>query len=170
MHILTLRTSSISLIPCANQCWVCGHADERIGNPELKVVCWEDIVLWILRDPEGNGGRDRLAMQILMRWHKGHNKKIVLTWYLFVEEDIHALCPISRILAKVLAEDVVATECNPSRAEPLFSTKLNKRAVKIRWKQEWNHTPVFRKPTILLERNRINRRPRQHSTVAQTGL
>ncbi|KHO11488.1 hypothetical protein MAA_11004 [Metarhizium robertsii ARSEF 23] len=61
------------------ECWICGLADERTNNPTLKVLCWEDIDFWILHDPEGNGGWDRLATQILLRWHKGENKQIVPT-------------------------------------------------------------------------------------------
>lgn len=65
--------------PRVKKCWVCKGLDERDNNPKLKVLCWEDIDLWILRDPEGNSGRDRLAIQILLRYHKGENKKIVPT-------------------------------------------------------------------------------------------
>jgi hypothetical protein len=61
---------------------VCDQVDERENNPKLKVLCWEDIDLWILRYPDGNGGRDRLAMHVLLRWHKGENKKIVPTCHI----------------------------------------------------------------------------------------
>lgn len=44
------------------ECWVCGGLDERWDNHKLKVLCWENIDFWIIRDPERNGGRDRLAM------------------------------------------------------------------------------------------------------------
>ncbi|KAK3336774.1 hypothetical protein B0T19DRAFT_50768 [Cercophora scortea] len=127
------------------KCWVCGQRDEREQNPKLKVLCWEDIDLWILHDPEGNGGRNKLSMQVLVRWHKGENRQITPTWYLFIEENLPFICPISHILAKALAEGVVAHEGYQTRAEPFFNTKLNKRALKIRWKKEWMHKPVFRK-------------------------
>lgn len=71
--------------PRAGTCMVCGGVDEREGNSKLKVLCWEDIELWILRDPEGNGGRDRLAMQVLLRYHKGEKNKRVPTTFIFVE-------------------------------------------------------------------------------------
>jgi len=51
-----------------------------------------------------NGGRDRLAMQVLLRFHKGQNKEIVLTWFPFVEEKLPLLCPISKLLAKAILE------------------------------------------------------------------
>ncbi|KAM5348918.1 hypothetical protein ACJ41O_008741 [Fusarium nematophilum] len=127
------------------ECWVCGGLDERWDNPKLKVLCWEDIDFWILRDPERNGGRDRLAMQVLLRWHKGENKKIVPTWFTFIEEDIPALCPVSHVLAKALAEGVIDAPGYQTRAEPFFSTKLNQPSIKIKWKREWLHRPVFRR-------------------------
>ncbi|KAK3693493.1 hypothetical protein B0T22DRAFT_532730 [Podospora appendiculata] len=108
--------------PRVKTCWVCDEPDERDNSPKLKVLCWEDIDLWILRDPEKNGGRDRLGMQKLP-----------------------VLCPITHILAKALAEGVIANEGYQTKADPFFATKLNKRALKIRWKKEWLHKPVFRK-------------------------
>lgn len=57
------------------ECWFCGLADERTNNPTLKVLCLEDIDFWILRDPGGNDGRDRLAMQILLRCIKARTSR-----------------------------------------------------------------------------------------------
>lgn len=131
--------------PKAKKCWVCGQRDEREHDPKLKVLCWEDIDLWILRDPEGSGGRDKLTIQVLLRWHKGENQQITPTWCLFVEEKLPFICPISHILAKALAEGVCADNGYQTRAEPFFNTKLNKRALKIRYKKEWMYKLVFRK-------------------------
>ncbi|KAJ2902465.1 uncharacterized protein MKZ38_000594 [Zalerion maritima] len=117
-------------------------------KPRVKkywVLYWEDIELWILRDLDGNSGRDRLAMQVLFRWYKGENKKIVPAWYIFIEEQLSVLCPFTHILAKALAEGVIENEGFETRAEPFFATRLNKRAVSITWKKEWLHEPVFRK-------------------------
>lgn len=122
------------------QCWVCDGVDERSNNPRLKVLYWEDIDLWILRDPDGKG-RDSLVMQVLLRYHKGENKKIVPTWYISIEEILPAFRPITHILAKALAEGVIANEGYQTQAEPFFATKLSKRALKIRWKKEWLHKP-----------------------------
>lgn len=128
----------------SKECWVCGRVDERT-EPVYKVLCWEDIDLWILRDPMGTGGRDHLAMQVLLRFHKGHNKEIVPTWFPFVEEKLPLLCPISKLLAKALAEGVVDKPGYDNQAEPYFSTKLNMPAVHIPWKKEFWHKPVFRR-------------------------
>ena len=84
-------------------------------------------------------------MQILLRFHKGHNNKIEPTWFLFVEEECPGLCPISHILAKALAENIIANDGYQTSAEAFFSTRLSRKAVKIRWKKEWLHKPVFRR-------------------------
>ncbi len=131
------------------KCWVCGQAEEREKNPQLQLLCWEDVDLWILRNPAGKG-RDRLAMQVLLRWHKGANRQVVPTWYLFIEEDLPILCPITHILAKALAEGVINDEGYQTTADPFFATNLGKTAVKIRWKPNWLHKPVFRRTTKIL--------------------
>ncbi|KAM7210545.1 hypothetical protein V8F06_014063, partial [Rhypophila decipiens] len=89
-----------------------GGVDERDSNPRLKVLCWEDIDFWILRDPDGNGGRDRLAMQVLLRYHKGENNDT------FIEEILAVMCPVAHILTKALAESAIANEGYQTRAEP----------------------------------------------------
>lgn len=38
-----------------------------------KALCYEDICLWITKDP--NGGRDVLAMEVFFRFHKGVDNK-----------------------------------------------------------------------------------------------
>jgi hypothetical protein len=58
---------------------------------------------------------------------------------------------VSHILAKALAEEAIANEGYQNRAEPFFNTRINKRAVKIRWKKEWWHKPVFRQTVKFLE-------------------
>lgn len=60
---------------------------------------------------------------------------MVPTWYIFIEEALPVLCPITHLLAKALAEGVIESEGYQSRAEPFFATK----------KKEWLHEPVFRK-------------------------
>jgi hypothetical protein len=124
-------------------CWVCSEAEERERDDRLKVLCWEDIDLWISRDPYRNGGRDRLVMQVLLRYHKGEERKRVPTWFILIEEDNPLLCPVSHLLAKALAEGVIENPGYQS-AEMFFNTRLTHDAVKIRWKKDWLHKPVFR--------------------------
>lgn len=39
-----------------------------------KALCYEDIVLWIVQDPN-RGDRDVLAMEVFFRYHKGADRK-----------------------------------------------------------------------------------------------
>jgi hypothetical protein len=41
---------------------------------EYKALCYEDICLWIVKDPTG-GDRDLLAMEVSLRHHKGADNK-----------------------------------------------------------------------------------------------
>ncbi|KFA52687.1 hypothetical protein S40293_10323 [Stachybotrys chartarum IBT 40293] len=49
---------------------------DQFGNTirKHKALCYEDITLWVVRDPK-QGGRDVLAMEIYLRHHKGVNRK-----------------------------------------------------------------------------------------------
>ena len=57
-----------------------GHSNrpevDRFGNlvRKHKVLCYEDITLWIVKDPK-QGRRDVLAMEVLFRFHKGVDRK-----------------------------------------------------------------------------------------------
>lgn len=75
-------------------------------------------------------------MQVLLRFHKGHDKEIVPTWFLFIEEKLSLLCPISHVLAKALAEGVIDMAGYDTTAEPFFRTAIDMRAVHIPWKKE----------------------------------
>ncbi|KAI3327466.1 hypothetical protein F4824DRAFT_484708 [Ustulina deusta] len=138
------------ILPRPKECWVCGGVDERTES-QYKVLCWEDIDLWILHDPMRNGSRDYLAMQVLLRFHKGHNKEIVPTWFPFVEEKLPLLCPISKLLAKAISEGVVDLSGYDTCAGPYFNTKISMPAVHIPWKKEFWHKPVFRKTVESVE-------------------
>ena len=39
-----------------------------------KALCYEDIILWVVRSPQ-KGGRDVLAMEVYLRHHKGVDNK-----------------------------------------------------------------------------------------------
>lgn len=139
--------------PRSGACWVCGELEERIW----KVLCWEDIFLWIIRDPEGDG-KDRLVMQVLLRWHKGANKEIRPTFFLFVEEKLQLICPISYIIAKALKEGVIA-KSGLDCPEKFFYTKLGLPAVQIFWKKEFRHMPVFRRSEACHDGYRLTNEP-----------
>ncbi|KAG5748063.1 hypothetical protein H9Q70_009255 [Fusarium xylarioides] len=108
-----------------------------------KALCYEDLTLWIVKDPVGYG-RDVLAMEVYFRFHKGSDNKPKPTVFLFREHPLPMLCPISHILARALRDDAI--QVNGYRAaEPFFSTRLGKDAVKVHWKSSTLKSPVFRK-------------------------
>lgn len=41
---------------------------------EHKALCYEDIILWVVKDPKSKG-RDVLAMEVYFRYHKGADNK-----------------------------------------------------------------------------------------------
>ncbi|TPX11403.1 uncharacterized protein E0L32_007822 [Thyridium curvatum] len=138
------------------RCWACGGIDDRT-LPSRKVLCWEDITVLILSDPGNSGGRDMFAMDILLRFHKGHNNQTVPTIYHFIEDPYPLLCPIVYILGKACAEDVIdwdALQIDTSNLQideiikNLFNTKLQEPSVEIPWKKKYWHTPVFRKTDL----------------------
>ena len=49
---------------------------DEFGEPirRYKALCYEDICLWIVRNPK-RGGRDLLAMEVYLRHHKGADNK-----------------------------------------------------------------------------------------------
>ncbi|KAK0615146.1 hypothetical protein B0T17DRAFT_541194 [Bombardia bombarda] len=108
-----------------------------------KALCYEDLTLWIVKDPK-KSGRDVLAMEVYLRYHKGADNKPKPTVFLFREHPLPILCPISHILARALRDDAIQVDGYDS-AEPFFATKLGKDAVKVHWKPCKLKTPVFRK-------------------------
>jgi hypothetical protein len=64
-------------------CPLCDRLDDRT-TADKNVLCWEDIEFYIVSDPYGNGGRDRLAMTILLCFHKGHENHSTPIPFLFV--------------------------------------------------------------------------------------
>ena len=41
---------------------------------EHKALCYEDVILWVVKNPK-EGGRDVLAMEVHLRHHKGADRK-----------------------------------------------------------------------------------------------
>ncbi|KAF5616442.1 hypothetical protein F25303_13524 [Fusarium sp. NRRL 25303] len=91
-----------------------------------KVLCYEDLTLWIVKDPKA-GGRDVLAMEVALKFHKNVDRK-----------------PKPHVLARAIRDDAVLVEGYDS-AEPFFSTRLSCQAVKVHWKPHMLKIPVFRR-------------------------
>jgi hypothetical protein len=69
------------------------------------------------------------------------------TTFLFRENPLPILCPISHILTRAIRDDAIFVDGYTS-AEPFFATNLGgqrMRAMKVHWKPEWLTRPVFRR-------------------------
>ncbi|KAG4027417.1 hypothetical protein MFRU_030g00530 [Monilinia fructicola] len=118
------------------------------GEPirQYKALCYEDICLWIVQNPQ-LGGRDLLAMEVHLRHHKGVDNKPKPTTFLFRENPLPILCPISHILTRAIRDDAILVDGYRS-ADPFFTTDLRgqgMKAVKVHWKPEWLAKPIFRR-------------------------
>ena len=67
------------------------------------------------------------------------------TIFLFRENPLPILCPITHILARAIRDDAIEVG-GYTQAAPFFSTHIGKRAMKVQWKQSILKTPVFRRP------------------------
>ncbi|KAJ6436177.1 ribosomal protein s17 [Purpureocillium lavendulum] len=108
-----------------------------------KALCYEDIVLWIVQDPN-KAGRDVLAMEVRFRHHKGADKKPKPTVFLFRENPLPMLCPIAHILARAIRDDAVQVD-GYRHASPFFTSNIRKQAAKVNWKPSILKRPVFRR-------------------------
>lgn len=69
-HLHTIGKRNTFLLSKQNSIYI----DTNKGPKRVhKALCYEDICLWIVKDP--NGGRDVLAMEVLFRFHKGVDNK-----------------------------------------------------------------------------------------------
>ncbi|OBT74038.1 hypothetical protein VF21_07827 [Pseudogymnoascus sp. 05NY08] len=120
------------------------YFDPDTVERKYKSLCYEDIRLWIVRNPTP-GERDLLGMEITFSHHKGADRKPKPTTFLFHEEALPILCPISHILTHAIKDDAIEVE-GYSHAEPLFTSHLQHptKAVLIHWKPEMLKRPIFR--------------------------
>ncbi|KAG9232492.1 FluG domain-containing protein [Amylocarpus encephaloides] len=113
---------------------------------KYKALCYEDIRIWVVQNPK-RGERDLLAMEVSLRHHKGADNKPKPTTFLFRENPLAILCPISHMLVRAIRDDAILVDGYTS-AEPFFGTDLPSEgmsAFKVHWKEEWLKRPVFRR-------------------------
>ncbi|APA11274.1 hypothetical protein sscle_07g060440 [Sclerotinia sclerotiorum 1980 UF-70] len=118
--------------------------DEDILTREYKALCYEDIRLWIVRNPTP-GERDLLGMEITLAHHKGANRNPKPTTFLFHEEALPILCPVSHILAIAIRDNAIKVD-GFTHAKPFFTSNLQDptKAVLVHWKPEKLKIPIFR--------------------------
>ncbi|EDN93943.1 predicted protein [Sclerotinia sclerotiorum 1980 UF-70] len=118
--------------------------DEDILTREYKALCYEDIRLWTVRNPTP-GESDLLGMEITLAHHKGADRKPKPTTFLFHEEALPILCPVSHILAIAIRDNAIKVD-GFTHAEPFFTSNLQDptKAVLVHWKPEKLKVPIFR--------------------------
>ncbi|KAL9107289.1 MAG: hypothetical protein Q9187_008450, partial [Circinaria calcarea] len=109
-----------------------------------KALCYEDIRLWFVQN-SSLGERDLLAMEITLAHHKGADKKPKPTPFLFHQESLPTLCPISHILALAINDNAIQVD-GYTHAQPFFTSQLRDptKAVLVHWKLEKLKVPIFR--------------------------
>ncbi|KND88769.1 hypothetical protein TOPH_06521 [Tolypocladium ophioglossoides CBS 100239] len=94
-------------------------------------------------------------MEVFFRHHKGADNKPKpapsslakipsSTIFLFRENPLPIICPISHILARAIRDDAIEVD-GFRHAAPFFSTYIRKQATKVNWKPSALKTPVFRR-------------------------
>ncbi|KAI0436703.1 FluG domain-containing protein [Xylaria telfairii] len=112
------------------------------GRP--KALCYEDILLMIVRHPET--GKDVLAMAIKLAHHKGADNKPKPTIFFFTLARRMIFCFISTIISLAVHDGAFASSTLTS-VRKVFEAK-NRGPLKctpLRWKDEWLKRPVFRR-------------------------
>ncbi|KAI9808022.1 MAG: hypothetical protein M1827_007547 [Pycnora praestabilis] len=109
-----------------------------------KAVCYEDICLMLLRNPTP-GERHVLDIESTLAHHKGVDRKLKPTTFLFREEDDPIFCPITHILTLAFVDH--AFEAPSLRSvEQIFGLRILKpvNCIQLHWKESMKKIPVFR--------------------------
>ncbi|KAJ4854601.1 uncharacterized protein T069G_11580 [Trichoderma breve] len=117
---------------------------EHISRDRSKALCYEDILLMIVRHPETH--QACVAMAIKFIHHKGADRKPKPTIFFFTPTKKLIFDAILSIVALALADRAFAA-ASITNALRLFQTKLwaNREGMVFRWKQEMRKIPVFRR-------------------------
>ncbi|KAI9763324.1 MAG: hypothetical protein M1840_000589 [Geoglossum simile] len=110
-----------------------------------KVLCYKDIELTILRNPE-LGKRDVLVMGVTLLHTKGGQGQKKPKTYLFHEDTNLVFCPITLFLALAFADKAFAAPGLTS-PEQLFALKVlpGLHEQRLPWKESILNVPVFRR-------------------------
>ncbi|RYO96655.1 hypothetical protein DL764_007436 [Monosporascus ibericus] len=117
---------------------------ETLGRGRPKALCYEDILLMVVRHPDT--GKDVLSMAVKFIHHKGADNKPKPTIFFFTMTRRVILCPITIIISQGLRDEAFHAP-SLTCAERVFQVK-NRGPVKctpIRWKESKLKIPVFRR-------------------------
>ncbi|KAJ5681616.1 FluG domain-containing protein [Penicillium maclennaniae] len=117
---------------------------ETIGRDRPKALCYEDILMMIVRDPVT--GRCVPAMSIKFIHHKGCDNKPKPTIFFFTLARKVIFCPILLFLSIALFDHAFDAECLED-AKSLLGTEVpnGRQCLPLRWKKSKLKTPFFRR-------------------------
>ncbi|RYO96122.1 hypothetical protein DL764_007526 [Monosporascus ibericus] len=115
---------------------------ETEGRGRPKALCYEDVLLMVVRHPET--GEDVLAMAVKLIYYKGADNKPKPTIFFFTATRRLMFCPILVIISLPLADGAFAA-LNLTSPSQIFQIK-NRGPVTctpFRWKRDWLKRPIF---------------------------
>ncbi|KAK4198138.1 hypothetical protein QBC40DRAFT_230740 [Triangularia verruculosa] len=117
---------------------------ERSSRGRSKALCYEDILLMMVRHPET--GKDSLAMSIKLAHHKGADNKPKPTIFFFTPTRRLIFCFISMIVSLAVHDRAFAATKFTSVRE-VFQAKIRGpvKCTPLRWKKKWLKRPIFRR-------------------------
>ncbi|RSL47928.1 hypothetical protein CEP54_013160 [Fusarium duplospermum] len=119
-------------------------SQENVGRGRPKALCYEDIMMMIVRHPVT--GRCMPAMAIKFIHHKGADNRPKPTIFYFTPARKLLFCPVSTILALALHDKAFDASSLTDAAIILKAKPPRfKHCTPLRWKKEMLLTPVFRR-------------------------
>ena len=117
---------------------------ETLGRGRPKALCYEDILLMVVRHPET--GKDVLTMAVKFIHHKGADNKPKPTIFFFTMTKRVILCPIIIVISHALRDHAFDAPSLTSAARVCRIRNLGPvKCTPLRWKESWLKIPIFRR-------------------------
>ncbi|KAK0637170.1 FluG domain-containing protein [Bombardia bombarda] len=117
---------------------------ETLGRGRSKALCYEDILLMVVRHPET--GKDVHAMAVKFIHHKGADNKPKPTIFFFTMARRVILCPIMVVISQAVRDNAFEARNLTSVARVLQTKNLAPaKCTPIRWKDGMDKIPLFRR-------------------------
>lgn len=110
----------------------------------MQCLCYRHITMVLLPHPEGE--RDLLAVEIDLRFTKGHKRNARRKIFCVYEVDDLIFDPVILIIVLGLLDN--AFELEFTSVQQIFQLRVSKhrRSMRIRWKKDWENKPILRQP------------------------
>ncbi|ORY68698.1 FluG domain-containing protein [Pseudomassariella vexata] len=116
---------------------------ETIGRDRPKALCYEDILLMIVRHPVT--GRAVPAMSIKFVHHKGCDNKPKPTIFFFTASKTLLFCPLLLMISLAILDDAFEADCLIDARSVLgVQVPRGMKCLPLRWKESKLKIPVFR--------------------------